>query len=79
MIFIKNAYLKPMAVPDIEDGCLLIDDNGKIAGVGKDLPIPEGATVIDVCGRLVTPGCVDAHCHIGLEGSAVRWEGIDIN
>ena len=56
MIFIKNAYLKPMAVPDIENGCLLLDDNGKIAGVGKDLPIPEEATVIDACGRLVTPG-----------------------
>ena len=79
MIFIKNAYLKPMAVPDIEDGCLLIDDNGKIAGVGKDLPIPEGATVIDACGRLVTPGCVDAHCHIGLDNEATGWEGRDYN
>ena len=79
MIFIKNAYLKPMAVPDIEDGCLLIDDNGKIAGVGKDLPIPEEATVIDACGRLVTPGCVDAHCHIGLDNEATGWEGRDYN
>ena len=79
MIFIKNAYLKPMAVPDIEDGCLLIDDNGKIAGVGKDLPVPEEAAVIDAGGRLVTPGCVDAHCHIGLDNEATGWEGRDYN
>ena len=79
MIFIKNAYLKPMAVPDIPEGCLLLDDNGKIAGVGKDLPIPEGATVIDAAGRLVTPGCVEAHCHIGLDNEATGWEGRDYN
>ena len=79
MIFIKNAHLKPMAVPDISEGCLLIDDNGKIAGVGKDLPIPEEATVIDAAGRLVTPGCVDAHCHIGLDNEATGWEGRDYN
>jgi len=79
MIFIKNAYLKPMAVPDIPEGCLLLDDNGKIAGVGKDLPIPEGAAVIDAGGRLVTPGCVDAHCHIGLDNEATGWEGRDYN
>ena len=79
MIFIKNAYLKPMAVPDIPNGCLLLDDNGKIAGVGKDLPVPEDALVIDAAGRLVTPGCVDAHCHIGLDNEATGWEGRDYN
>jgi len=79
VIYIKNAYLKPMAVPDIPDGCLLLDDNGKIAGVGKDLPVPEDAQVIDAQGRLVTPGCVDAHCHIGLDNEACGWEGMDYN
>jgi imidazolonepropionase-like amidohydrolase len=36
-------------------------------------------TVIDAEGRLVTPGCVDAHCHIGVHNSAMRWEGADFN
>ena len=79
MLFIKNAYIKPMAVPDIPDGCLLLDDFGKIAGVGKDLTPPEGAEVIDAGGRLLTPGCVDAHCHIGLDNEACGWEGRDYN
>ena len=40
---------------------------------------PEGTQIIDAGGRLVTPGCVDAHCHIGLHNEAVGWEGADYN
>ena len=79
MLFIKNGYIKTMAGPDIENGCLLIDDNGKIAAIGANLAAPEGATVIDAEGRFVTPGCVDAHCHIGVDGEGLRWEGMDVN
>ena len=78
MLLIKNGYVKPMVGEDIENGEILIDDNGKIIAVGKDLPT-EGATVIDAEGRLVTPGCVEAHCHIGVHNTAMRWEGADYN
>ena len=27
----------------------------------------------------MTPGCVEAHCHIGVDTSAMRWEGADYN
>lgn len=40
---------------------------------------PEGAREIDAGGHLVTPGMIDAHCHVGLFGSALRWEGDDGN
>ena len=79
MILIKNGYVKPMVGADIENGCVLIGDDGKIVAVGKELAAPEGCTVIDAEGRLVTPGCVDAHCHIGLHNEAVGWEGRDYN
>ena len=79
MLLIKNGYVKTMAGADLENGCVLIDDNGKIAAVGTALTAPEGTTVIDAQGRLVTPGCVDAHCHIGLFNAAVGWEGHDGN
>ena len=79
MLLIKNGYVKTMAGADIENGAVLIDDNGKIAAVGTELEAPEGATVIDAEGRLVTPGCVEAHCHIGLDNEAVGWEGHDYN
>ena len=79
MVLIKNGYVKTMAGEDIPQGCVLICDDGKIAAVGADIPAPEGAQVIDAQGRLVTPGCVEAHCHIGLHNEMMRWEGMDYN
>ena len=79
MIFIHNGYIKTMAGPDIENGCILLDDNGKIAAVGAGLTAPEGAQVIDAEGRLVTPGCVEAHCHIGIGEEIIGWAGADYN
>ena len=78
MLLIKNGLVKTMAGPDIENGCVLIGDDGKIKAVGKDLSC-EGAQVIDAQGRLVTPGLVESHCHIGIENSKIRWEGADYN
>ena len=69
MLLIKNGYIKSMAGPDLPNGCVLIDDDGKIVSVAEHIDAPE-ATVIDAEGRLVTPGCVDAHCHIGLDNEA---------
>lgn len=79
MLLIKNGYIKTMSGPDIENGFVLINDSGKIESVGENLPSVSCENVIDAGGRLVTPGLVEAHCHIGLENSAVRWEGIDHN
>ena len=78
MLLIKNGYVKTMAGADIPNGCVLIDDCGKIAAVGTDI-CADGAKVIDAGGRLVTPGCVEAHCHIGVDNSKMRWEGMDYN
>ena len=79
MLFIKNGYVKTMAGADIPGGCVLIGDDGKITAVGADLTAPDGADIIDAGGRLVTPGCVEAHCHIGLDNEAMGWEGHDYN
>ena len=79
MLYIKNGYIKTMAGPDIENGCVLVGDDGKIAAVGADIPCPQDAQVIDAQGRLVTPGCVDAHCHVGLDNQGMGWEGRDYN
>ena len=78
MLLIKNGYVKTMAGPDLPRGSVLIGDDGKILSVAETIDCPE-ATVIDAQGRLVTPGCVDAHCHIGLHNEACGWEGRDYN
>jgi cytosine deaminase len=39
-------------------------DGGLIGQIGPDLTVPDGAEVIDVTGRLLLPGLVEAHCHL---------------
>ena len=79
MLLIKNGHIKTMAGREYANGSVLIGDDGKIAAVGEALEAPASARVIDAQGRLVTPGCVEAHCHIGLDNEAVGWEGRDYN
>ena len=38
-------------------------ENGTILGVGQNLGLPDGATVVDVSGLIVTPGLIDMHAH----------------
>jgi len=78
MLLIKNGHIKTMAGLELEKGCILIDD-GKILQVAEEISAPADCDVIDAGGRLVTPGCVDAHCHIGLDNEGMGWEGWDYN
>ena len=79
MLLIKNGRIKTMVGNDIACGSVLIGDDGKIVSVGASVEENGNMTVIDAEGRLVTPGCVEAHCHIGVHNSAMRWEGADYN
>ena len=79
MLLIKNGYIKTMAGDNIENGYVLIGDDGKIAAVGECYEPVANCDVIDAGGRLVTPGCVEAHCHIGLDNEGMGWEGHDYN
>lgn len=79
MLLIKNGKIKTMSKGDIENGYVLADENGKIVSVGEKIDETPDMTVIDAHGRLVTPGCVEAHCHIGVDNTAMRWEGADYN
>ena len=51
----------------------------KILKIGTELSAPEGARVMDAAGLNVWPGFVDAHTHIGLDGSGIGYEGRDYN
>jgi dihydroorotase len=39
--------------------------DGKVAGIGEDIPIQEYTTVVDARGKLVVPGLIDFHVHLG--------------
>lgn len=55
MILIKGGKIKPITGAEIENGELLIGDDGKIAAIGKTVDAPADAKVIDATGCLVTP------------------------
>ena len=78
MLFIKNGYIYTMAGDIIEGGSILVKD-GKIVEIGKDIVAPLDAEVIDAKGRMVTPGFIDAHCHLGMWEDSMGFEGDDGN
>jgi dihydropyrimidinase len=68
-LLVKGGY----AVTEGEEGVLdILCSGGKIGRMGKDLPVPAGAEVVDAAGKIVIPGGVDVHTHLSLDvGSAV--------
>ena len=61
-----GAHIIPVTAPEIEDGVLLVKGE-TIAAVGKrgEVVIPEDAEVIDLKGKVLFPGLVCTHSHIG--------------
>jgi len=37
---------------------------GKVEAVGRNIPVPEQASVIDAAGKVVAPGLIDLHVHL---------------
>ena len=54
-------------------------DKGVFTQVGKDLTPDVGEDVQDLNGLYVFPGLVESHCHLGMEETAIRFEGNDVN
>lgn len=77
MLLIKNGRLLTMAEAGEQPGDILIDGT-KICKVGNMDTVPENCQVIEAAGRLVTPGLIEAHCHLGILGTAAP-EGVDGN
>ena len=61
-----GAQLIPINGAPIEDGVLIVS-GGKIVAVGarSATKIPAGAKIVDVKGKVIMPGLVDTHSHIG--------------
>ncbi len=78
MLAIKGGKIYTISNGVIDNGTILIE-NGKITKVGKRVKIPEDAEVIDASGKVVMPGLVEAHCHIGIIEEKIGWAGSDGN
>lgn len=85
MLALCGAQVFTMSGPQRDDrtvihaGTVLVD-NGKIVavGAGRDW-VPADCPVLDVSGKVITPGLVDAHTHLGLDEEGVGQPGSDAN
>ncbi len=78
MLAIANGKVMTISHGTFEPGTVLVE-GGRIVAVGPDGAIPAGAEVYDATGKVVTPGLIDAHCHVGLFPDGVGWEYSDGN
>ena len=63
---IRAGHLVDPATGSVADDQIVLVDGGKVTDVGPRVAIPAGATVIDLTGRWVMPGLMDAHTHLTL-------------
>ena len=78
MVALINGKIITMEKDDFDQGTILIKD-GKIEKVGIDLKIPEGIEIIDLEGKFILPGFIDAHTHLGIYEEIYSHEGDDVN
>jgi imidazolonepropionase-like amidohydrolase len=68
-VALTNARILTGSGVEFPKGVVLIVD-GRIAGLGETLDLPATATVIDLAGKTVIPGLIDAACTLGVAGPA---------
>jgi imidazolonepropionase-like amidohydrolase len=76
-LFIRNGRIKTMAGQEFI-GSILIE-GAQIKALGENLEAPAGAHIIEANGKLVLPGFIDAHCHVGIGEEIYQTEGDDLN
>ncbi len=64
--FVGGRIIDGTGNPPIDDGVLIVRD-GRVeaAGPPSSVDIPSGAEQVDVSGRTIMPGLINAHGHVG--------------
>lgn len=74
----KAAKIYPVVGQPIEEGMMKVDSLGKIVELGKNLDL-DGAELIDFSDKILMPGLIDAHSHVGMWGDGEGAPGYDGN
>lgn len=78
MLALKNATVFDGIGNVLENQTVLVEE-GKFTNIGENLTIPESFEVIDVEGKIVTPGLIDVHSHLGVAEEGIGADGVDTN
>ncbi|SMB89707.1 Imidazolonepropionase [Desulfonispora thiosulfatigenes DSM 11270] len=78
MLALTNARIITMEDVDYDKGTILIKD-GEILAIGENIEIPKNYEILDVNGKYILPGFIDAHTHIGIIEEIYQIEGDDVN
>jgi imidazolonepropionase-like amidohydrolase len=80
ILAIQGARILPISTAPIEHGVLVVQ-GGKIIAVGEQgkIQIPAGAKVQDASGKVIMPGIVDSHSHIGIDPNPTVSNSGDAN
>jgi imidazolonepropionase-like amidohydrolase len=76
MLAVKGSRIYTITKGVIDNGLILID-KGKIKAIGSDIKLPDDVKVIK--GKIVMPGLVEPHCHIGIGEELAGPAGADYN
>ncbi|MCK4526985.1 amidohydrolase [candidate division WOR-3 bacterium] len=76
MLLLKSG--KVHTPEEVRKECDILIDNGKILQIAPNIEMRD-AEIIDVSGKIVTPGLIDAHTHVGIYEEAVGEPGADGN
>lgn len=63
-VFVRAGHLIDPERQTVEANRIIRIEDGKIASVGPDGPLPPQSTVIDWSGKTVLPGLIDLHTHL---------------
>lgn len=65
-VALRGARIIPVVGTEIASGTLLIE-HGRITAIGENVEIPYDAMEVDVSGKVLFPGMIDAHSARGLD------------
>lgn len=77
-VVLRGATIHTMANGVITNGSIVLD-GGKIVAIGQDVEVPRGARIVDVSGKHIYPGLIDAYSTVGITEIGAVDVSNDIN
>jgi imidazolonepropionase-like amidohydrolase len=77
-VALRGATIHTVTNGVIENGTILFE-NGVIRAIGTDVEIPTGTRVVDVSGKHIYPGLIDAYSTVGISEIGAVGVSSDVN